>query len=96
MDEEDFCAQCLIQYEGDSANGGDNGYDMTMSDAEGEGSHHENEEDLEDFVVDDNQVDFESSIHDAILDDEPILLDSDNDEEGKTILIFEFYHEEAD
>jgi hypothetical protein len=68
LDEENFCAQCMLQFEGGSTNG-DDGYDMTMSDPEE--SNHEDEEDLEGFVVDDCQVDFETSVLDPILDDEP-------------------------
>lgn len=50
LDEEHFCATCGIQYE---TEGTSRANATEISDTE---SHHEFEEDLSDFVVDDNEV----------------------------------------
>lgn len=67
LDEENFCGQCNIQFDHDgSVVAG--GSDYMQSDAE---SHleEEEEEDLEDFVVDNDQVEYEH-LQDSILDDD--------------------------
>ncbi|KAG2208898.1 hypothetical protein INT47_011038 [Mucor saturninus] len=65
LDEENFCQQCNIQFDHDgSVIAG--GSDYMHSDAE---SHLEEEEgDLEDFIVDNDQVEYEH-LQDSILDD---------------------------
>ncbi|KAI9249803.1 hypothetical protein EDC94DRAFT_322826 [Helicostylum pulchrum] len=72
LDEENYCGNCMIHYDsGSIVNDNESDYNM-QSDA---GSHMEpeeddEEEDLEDFVVEDGQVDYEDVIHDSILDED--------------------------
>lgn len=57
----------MIHYDnGSVVNDNESDYNM-QSDA---GSHMDAEEDLDDFVVDDGQVDYEDVIHDSILDED--------------------------
>ncbi|GAA5807392.1 hypothetical protein MFLAVUS_000753 [Mucor flavus] len=67
LDEDNYCGNCMIHYDnGSVVNDNESDYNM-QSDA---GSHMEPEEDLDDFVVDDGQVDYEDVIHDSILDED--------------------------
>ncbi|KAI8082347.1 hypothetical protein BDF21DRAFT_462411 [Thamnidium elegans] len=69
LDEDNYCGNCMIHYDnGSIVNDNESDYNM-QSDA---GSHMEPEEDedLDDFVVEDGQVDYEDVIHDSILDED--------------------------
>ncbi|CAO3638043.1 unnamed protein product [Mucor hiemalis] len=81
LDEELFCGQCLIYYDDGEDRSNTRHNDEEITDTE---SHHEQDEDLEDFVVEDDHVDFENLDQDRILDDSSEI---DSDIEISTIHI---------
>lgn len=54
MDEEFFCGQCLVQFDYDRE-----AHPRRLESESDTQSFHEDEEDLEDFVVSDDQVDYD-------------------------------------
>ncbi|KAG2234902.1 hypothetical protein INT48_000329 [Thamnidium elegans] len=85
LDEDNYCGNCMIHYDnGSIVNDNESDYNM-QSDA---GSHMEPEEDedLDDFVVEDGQVDYEDVIHDSILDED----DEDDMSNGEVEMTYSY------
>lgn len=77
LDEEMFCGQCLIYYDDGEDRSNARRNDDEVTDTE---SHHDqDEEDLEDFVVEDDHVEYENLDQDHVLDETSSEEDSDVD-----------------